>query len=111
MTWSIKAGGKRIQFTDGARLVVEWCDTFTPRDRPESLPESEWIEITSVGVQATAASAETADRNVPTYYAAAKARGLLEGPFRTPIDEAVFLQCRTFLSHAAENRLDISGGF
>jgi hypothetical protein len=111
MGCQITAGDRAIRFSDGARMVADWCDRFTPPARPESMTEFEWVEMIGGNIQIAVNSVKTADARVPTDFQAASAEGLLDGLGRQEIDERAFHQCRDFLAYASRSGLEIVGGY
>ena len=111
MGYQLDAGDRGIFISDGAKLVVNWCDRFAPRVKPDGMSDYEWFERMAGSTHIMASAAKLADQNVPIGYAEAKSAGFLDGNYRHEICEECFRQCRDFLRHAAENNLDISGSF
>lgn len=111
MGHQIGAGDEGIYFTDGAWLVVNWCERFAPSVKPEGMSERDWFDMSMGSTSISASAAKTADECVPNEFAKAKELGLLEGDYRREIDENAFRQCRDFLKYVADNNLDISGSY
>lgn len=111
MGHQIEARDEGIFFTDGAWLVVNWCERFAPNLKPANMSDREWFDRTFGSTQILASAAKIANDRVPDQFTEAKKAGFLEGNYRHEIGEEAFRQCRDFLRYAAENSLDISGSY
>lgn len=111
MGHQIYAGNESVCFTDGAWLVVNWCERFAPKVKPEGMSDWGWADMQAGSTDISASAVKVADERVPHEFAEAKSMGLLDGHYRREFDEDAFRQCREFLRYAAANNLDISGSY
>lgn len=101
-------GRREINFTSGARLVMNWIESFTPTRKPEGMSDGEWFDK-MIGVsEATPEAVVLANSKVPFLFERARAEGAITDP---RIREDEFEECRLFLSYAAEHRCGITGGW
>jgi hypothetical protein len=104
----IYAGDDEVAFTDGAWLVVNWCERALPSPKPPV--GSDWKDY--VGTTDISAEAiKAADALVPSTYLDALNAGFLVGHYREPIDEQAFAQCRKFLKCAAAGGHYVRGSY
>lgn len=108
MGHQIYAGDFRICFSDGAWLVVGWCQRYEPPKPNRNL----LVDTGAMGsTEIPDEWVQKADSEVPRTFSEAYDGGWLDGHFRTPIDEHEFIECRNFLANAARSRTGISGSF
>jgi hypothetical protein len=96
-----------VFFTAGAWQVINWCERFTPRVKPEGMSDWQWADELCGVSEATADAVRTADERVPLAYEDAEKAGLVNAN----IDAVFFEQCRRFLRDTAKRGASISGSY